>query len=327
MPTQTQYKANYMGKFIVSLDFELFWGIFDKYEIEDKVTYFENTLQAIPQMLKLFEQNEIHVTWATVGALMANNLAELRSFYPTTLPDFENKKLSASEFIKANENKINSQPYQKYFFAPHLVELIKNTRYQEIGTHTFLHNYSLEKGQTINSFEADISAAKKIAKEKFDIDIKSIVFPRNQYNANYIQSCLNNGLVNIRVNPNCWYLKANNSESEKIYHRVFRTLEAYLPIRNASFKNEKNIRGGIHPSSRFLRPVKSTNLMYSLQLNRVLNEMTNAAKTNSNYHLWWHPHNFGNNVSLSIEMLKQIIKHFQKLNSKYSLVSANMSEV
>jgi peptidoglycan/xylan/chitin deacetylase (PgdA/CDA1 family) len=316
-----------MGKFIISLDFELFWGIFDKYEIEDKVAYFENTLLAIPQMLKLFEQNEIHVTWATVGALMANDLAELRRFYPTALPNFENKKFSADEFIKTNEKKINSHAYQRFFFAPHLVELIKNTRYQEIGTHTFLHNYSLEKGQTINSFEADIKAAKKIAKEKFNIDIRSIVFPRNQYNTDYIQSCLDNGLANIRVNPNCWYMKANNSESERIYHRVFRTLEAYLPIRNASFRNESNNRGGINPASRFLRPVKTKNLMYSLQLNRVLGEMTNAAKTNSNYHLWWHPHNFGNNVNLSIEMLQEIIKHYHNLNRKYSLVSANMSEV
>ena len=49
------------GTLVISLDFELVWGIFDHIEIKDKVAYFDNTLAAIPQMLALFEKNNINV--------------------------------------------------------------------------------------------------------------------------------------------------------------------------------------------------------------------------------------------------------------------------
>jgi hypothetical protein len=55
------------GTLVISLDFELVWGIFDHITLKDKVTYFDNTLNVIPQMLELFEQNRVEVTWATVG--------------------------------------------------------------------------------------------------------------------------------------------------------------------------------------------------------------------------------------------------------------------
>jgi peptidoglycan/xylan/chitin deacetylase (PgdA/CDA1 family) len=315
-----------MGKFIISLDFELFWGIFDKYTIEEKVKYFDNTLKAIPQMLALFEKNEIHVTWATVGAIMAENLEELLKFYPSILPEYIDKKLSATEFIKLNETKIADPTFEKYFFAPHLVELIKSAKFQEIGTHTFLHTYTLEEGQTNESFENDLIAAKKIAKNKFDINIKSIVFPRNQYNDTFIKVCLKNDLPNIRINPPSWYMKPINSKHEKIYHKILRTLDAYIPLQNTVFKSN-NSSTKILPASRFLRPAFKNSFLHKMHVKRVLNEMTFAAKTNSNYHLWWHPHNFGNNVELSMEILDKIIKHFIMLSKEHNFISTNMGEV
>jgi peptidoglycan/xylan/chitin deacetylase (PgdA/CDA1 family) len=317
-----------MGKFIISLDFELFWGIFDKYSIESKTNYFDNTLSAIPQMLSLFEKNEIHVTWATVGAVMADNLEELLKYYPSVLPKFTNKKLSATEFINLNKAKIIDPTFEKYFFAPYLVKLIKNTNFQEIGTHTYLHTYTLEEGQTIESFENDLIAAKKIAKNKFDIDIKSIVFPRNQYNDSFIETCINNGVINMRTNPSSWYMKPINSNQERLYHKILRTLDAYIPLQNTTFQSPISISTvKVFPSSRFLRPVFQEDYLYKLQIKRVLKEMSFAAKNKSNYHLWWHPHNFGNNKELSLEMLKKIINHFLYLKQEYNFISANMGEL
>lgn len=50
------------GALVISLDFELVWGVFDHIQIKNKVSYFNNTLLAIPQMLALFEKNAINVT-------------------------------------------------------------------------------------------------------------------------------------------------------------------------------------------------------------------------------------------------------------------------
>ena len=66
------------GTFMVSLDFELFWGMLDVCALED---YQDNVLggkKAIPQLLKLFEKYGIHATfnphsgcWAPEGKVYA----------------------------------------------------------------------------------------------------------------------------------------------------------------------------------------------------------------------------------------------------------------
>ena len=65
------------GIFIISLDFELNWGVHDVFPLE---RYGENLLgarEAIPRMLELFQRFDIHATWATVGMLYFENKKEL----------------------------------------------------------------------------------------------------------------------------------------------------------------------------------------------------------------------------------------------------------
>lgn len=55
------------GTLIVSLDFELFWGMLDQCALE---AYQDNVLggrTAIPRLLDLFQKYSIHATWAAVG--------------------------------------------------------------------------------------------------------------------------------------------------------------------------------------------------------------------------------------------------------------------
>jgi hypothetical protein len=66
-------RATNNGIFVISLDFELFWGVWD---VTTKDKYGENILgvkQAIPSMLSLFEQYNVKATFATVGFLFAKN--------------------------------------------------------------------------------------------------------------------------------------------------------------------------------------------------------------------------------------------------------------
>ena len=55
--------------------------------------------------------------------------------------------------------------------------------------------------------------------------------------------------------------------------------------------------------------------------------MTAAAKKNEIYHLWWHPHNFGNYPQESMLELKELISHFKSLESNYGFASVNMAEL
>ena len=57
---------NENGFLVLSLDFELLWGVFDKVDYKEKKTYFKNTRKVIPEILDLFSEFQIHSTWATV---------------------------------------------------------------------------------------------------------------------------------------------------------------------------------------------------------------------------------------------------------------------
>jgi hypothetical protein len=165
------------GKFVISLDFEIYWGVHDAVKLSD---YQENLLgvrKVIPQLLELFSQYHISATFATVGLLFFDNKKELLEFLPQRKPQYLNKKISPylSRINEAGETE-NDDPLR---FGLSLVNKIKDAG-QEIATHTFSHYYCLEPGQTIEDFKEDLACAKSIAL-KNNIELKSVVFPRDQY--------------------------------------------------------------------------------------------------------------------------------------------------
>ena len=82
------------GALVISLDFELYWGIGDHIEYDSYQTYFDNTLKIIPEILNLFSKYQIACTWATVGMLWNENWEEWIKNRPSILPKYKNEKLS-----------------------------------------------------------------------------------------------------------------------------------------------------------------------------------------------------------------------------------------
>lgn len=81
-------------------------------------------------------------------------------------------------------------------------------------------------------------------------------------------------------------------------------------------------------SSMFLRPYSKRFAMFEgLKLHRVKYAMETAATKGENFHLWWHPHNFGVNTNENMKNLEEILKHYRVLNEKYGMVSLNMREL
>ncbi|WP_027003772.1 polysaccharide deacetylase family protein [Hugenholtzia roseola] len=318
---------NKRGKFVISLDFELMWGVRDKRTVED---YGENLLgvwEALPKMLAYFEKYNIKATFATVGFLFASSKEELLLFCPQSKPNYRNAQLSPYnehfELLKEAED--------KYHFASELVEHIRKYPNQEIATHTFSHYYCLEAGQTKENFKEDILAAIEIARHK-GIDIKSLVFPRNQFNSEYIEVIKNLGITSYRGNERVWFHSAANQQEENLIRRAFRLLDSYV---NISGHNCYSIADIVRqdlpfdiPSSRFLRPYSSKLKFFEqARLRRILKSMTYAAQQGKIYHLWWHPHNFGINIERNFSFLDKILMHYQTLKTKYDFESITMNEL
>ncbi len=312
------------GFLVISLDFELLWGVFDKVDLKEKETYFKNTRKVIPEILELFSEYKVNCTWATVGMLFNKNWEEWKKATPEILPNYKNNTLSAYNY----GNSIYSPETEFYCFARDLIKQIHETAGQEIGTHTYSHYYCLEAGQTLASFKADLEKAIELAKE-MGIDLESLVFPRNQFNEAYLKVCYDLGIKNVRSNPTDWYWK--NTQNDTLKNKIFRTGDAYLGLNNKSYKStdlkvekEKPVS---QKASRLLRPYSSNQFLNNLKLRRIKSEMTTAAKNNEIYHLWWHPHNFGNNPDKNIADLREILNHYGNCSDKYGFKSATMKEV
>lgn len=313
------------GNLIISLDFELHWGAAEKWDLLVMKPYFDATIQSIPVVLNLFSKYEIHATWATVGFLFAKDKSQLLEFCPIDKPTYKNKKLSYYQLIDQNKIGFNEND-DPYHYAFSLIELILKTPNQELATHTFSHYYCNEQGQNELQFEADLKAAQKIANDNFNIVLKSLVFPRNQYNSKYLSIAKKKGIEVVRTNPNVWFWK--NKSKFIFITRAFDTL--FSISKTLTFDNLLNFKENILllPASRFLRPYSNKEkYIHKIKIKRIKKEMTFAAKNNRNYHLWWHPHNFGYSTIENLEMLEEILQHFQKLNKEFGFLSKTMHEM
>src|SRR5690606_37691983 len=106
------------------------------------------------------------------------------------------------------------------------IRQIAATPGQEIATHTLSHYYTLEEGQTLEAFEADLGAALEIA-SRHGIDIRSIVFPRNQYSSDHLDVCRQRGIRSYRGNPKSWAYEATGKVGQTKVRRAFRLADAH----------------------------------------------------------------------------------------------------
>lgn len=309
------------GSFIISLDFELLWGVHDHHTVQSYGQNIAGVESVIPRLLDLFEEYSVHATFAAIGFLFYRSKTELLAHLPDIRPSYVNKNISPYE----NNYIINLNDTDNYHFAPNLMDLLKSKPFIEIATHTFSHYYCWEDGQSVVEFEADIEAASRTAQDK-GIVLKSIIFPRNQVSSDYMNTCARYGIRTYRGNPSAYFNPGN-----KMKDRILRVIDSYLPVgpeTGYSYHEIKHEDLFNIKASRFLRPYSSKlALLEGLKLRRIKHEMTQAAEQGKVYHLWWHPHNFGVNQKQNFKVLEGILKHFKNLSDRYGFKSYTMSEL
>jgi peptidoglycan/xylan/chitin deacetylase (PgdA/CDA1 family) len=313
------------GAFVVSLDFELQWGV--RATLARDGGYRENlrgAREAIPQMLRLFEEFEIAATWAAVGLLFATSRLESESFRPGLQPLYRDGSLNPyREPVGEDEE---DDPFH---YAPSLIDAIRSTPRQEIGTHTFGHYHCLAPGQTADEFRADLRSAIAIA-AKQGIAIRSIVFPRNEHNPAYDLLLKEAGILCYRGNP--WLYARSDAGVPARVLRAARLLDAHVALPGTTFAWERLMQpNGLCnvPGSLFLRPIdeRSAGAIPRLRLKRVLAGLRRAADRREVFHLWWHPHNFGAQLEVNLALLRVMLESFAEQRARGSVRSFSMHEV
>lgn len=287
--------------------------------------YFENTRYAFPKMVELFQRYDVHVTWAVVGMLYNRDATAWRRNIPNLQPTYVNPLLSA--YAWADTHGL-AEPEDPYHFAPDLISLIENDPRFEIGTHTYGHYYCKEPGQTLPQFKDDLEKAVHIAAERGH-HMRSLVFPRNQFNEDYLRVCTACGITSVRSNPSAWYWDANRPDD--LTKKVFRTGDAYTSMLGHKVVPFEAIDASQQPlqlpASRLYRGwTRKSSLLNRLKMQRILQEMEMAARKSAYYHLWWHPHNFGHHPDQCLAELETILQHFHHWHRTQGMWSLTMDE-
>ena len=318
--------AGASGALVVSLDFELAWGVRDIFSLDGP--YRANLLgarEAVPRILDLLAEYGVAATWATVGFLFAESREELEHYSPKLRPRYASKHFDP--YADALGGGEADDPLR---YAPSLIAQIAATPRQEIASHTFSHYYCLEAGQSADEFAADLASAVAVAKAHGHV-LKSLVFPRNQLRTDYLPLLARTGFTAFRGTESNFLNRPRPGASGSPVVRGLRAADVFVSLTGSGavpWSAVKPLEGVVNvPSSRFLRPWQPNSSLEALRWQRVASSMEAAARGGALFHLWWHPHNFGVNLEQNLHALKRHLELYARLRDKHGFASHTMAEV
>ena len=319
--------ADRPGALVISLDFELHWGIRDHVTRDDAhYVRLPEARNAVADMLDVFVARHIRATWATVGFLFAETRDEVDAHVPHERPTYLRAELDPYvEAIGIDEE------HDPEHLAGSLVELIGSSAGQEVGSHTFSHYYCLEPGQNEANFRADLAAAQAIARLR-GFELTSLVLPRNQWNTAYTAAVLDAGFNCIRGSQRSWGHRARQQSDQSILQRGARLADTYMGVSPPPTTAWQSVLlpSGLCdvPASAFLRPFDPARKhLEPLRLARLRSGLRHAAKHGRIFHLWWHPHNFSQHQSENFVVLEQVLDEFDRLSASEGMLSLAMADV
>lgn len=323
-----QIGYNMVGSLVISLDFELFWGLagWTESQLNDYRPRIEGAVKALQLILETFTKYNIKCTIGFVSGINYASLSDYLSVAPIEKPSYKKELFSSYGLLHTmlKKGRIDSN----LLFRPDTIKILKKNPLVELGSHTFSHYYALEEGQTIGQFEADIKTAQEEA-NKMNVSLKTIIFPRNQIPTSYHDVCAKYGFTHIRGNEESLLYKSETTPSKYDIKRILRLFDCYFNITgHHTYKAPK--RGVLIDvtASRFLRAYNNTlKLFEPLKIKRIMDDIKYAAKHGEIYHLWWHPHNFGINTNENILQLENICNFFSEMRDKYGMNSKFMCEI
>lgn len=285
------------SRIVISLDFELRWGVADKLP-DDPKAYRRNldgANDAVLAMLEMFGQERIGATWATVGALACADWDEYHARAPKA-PAYQDPRIRFRREWQALD------PQGRVHFAPRVVRAIADAPGQELASHTFSHIYLREAGCLSTDVAADCRAIADLFRERFGAAPTSLVFPRNQ--VAQTATLKEFGIERWRTNPKAFYWNAMRRDEQQRWVRGLRLVDDVVTTRT-----RRAPTGEMRASYlvRFPLPERAWAL-HAASIKRDARRLQRG----ETLHLWWHPHNMGADLSLNLVRLKELIQRLRE---------------
>ncbi len=312
------------GALVLSLDFELQWGVRDHYRADSP--YRVNLMgarQVVPRLLDLFEEFGIAATWATVGFLFAQSRAELLACAPALRPAYARPEMDPyAEEIGEDEEE------DPLHYAPSLLAQIGRRPSQEIGCHTFSHFYCQEPGAHPAAFRADLESAVALAARR-GLPLESLVFPRNQVTAASLDVLRALGFRTYRGAETGWMYQTSPALRNQRHRRVGRWVDQHrVPAARLVRWDQMEPERGLAnvPGSQFFRPFgPAPSRLDRFRLAQMKRALVRAAERGEIFHLWWHPHNFGRYPEENLTALRSLLVTWAECRDRFGFDSFSMA--
>ena len=319
--------ADRPGALVISLDFELHWGIRDHVTRDDALFgRLPEARKAVRDMLDVFTARQIRATWATVGFLFASTRDELDACLPDERPAYRRGELDPYvEAIGVDEER------DPEHLAGSLVELISCGDGQEVGSHTFSHYYCLEAGQNEATFRADLAAAQAIALRPRPEADQSGAAPQP------VEPRLREGGpgpgVPLHPRPPTGHGAielTGRAERSPSRGQVGRHVHRSLASSDDGVERRPACVGPLRRAGqRVLASVRARPQAARIpaRVARLRSGLRHAAQHGRIFHLWWHPHNFSQHQPENFAVLEQVLDEFDRLAVAEGMQSLTMSDV
>ncbi len=220
------FKDNAKAAACISADFELGWAWRGRSpEERDEKSRVERI--NIPHILRLLEQYDVPITWATVGHLFLErcNSCEKGVSHPDMPRPPRNDMWEGDWYVHDPCADLRRAPL---WYAPDLISQIISSRVShEIGTHSFSHIDFSPENSTRELIRREIEESAKVMSH-FGIMPRSLVFPFNKGGYSYLALLSELGIIAVRHRDGRIRLSYPERSESGVY-RIYESMNLRVP--------------------------------------------------------------------------------------------------
>lgn len=201
----------------ISADTELNWAFRARAE-ETRNRLGATERENIPYLLDMFRELSIPITWATVGHLF---LESCRRDGPCAHPEMPRPPLNAKwEGDWYRHDPCTDVKRDPLWYAPDLIRLILSSDVpHEVGSHSFSHIDFSPQTSSRELVRREIEASQD-AMRRFDLTVKSLVYPFNNMGHAYLDLLAELGIIAVRHRDKRIRLSYPQATSSGVYKIV-----------------------------------------------------------------------------------------------------------
>lgn len=307
-----------MVNVVISYDYELCWGVWDKVSQRYVRSNVAQANAAANALVVLHRKHSIPSTWGIVGALLSDK-EPTAQMIETARSETNAEAFSA--FVEQIEDK------SMFRADKAVIAALRDDPLFEPASHTYSHIYALESDEL--TLEDDFTRFDAIFQDQFGEGRTptSLIFPKNQSTDAAIAIAQRFGFTKIRVNPLNWlYEQRHRKRLEANAIRVLRFLDSFLPILEIFPDRRGNVDRNLCVGQYFFRPCFSLKFLDYLHYARLRLGLWYCCQRGKTCHIWTHPHNFGANLERSIANAERLFVLLNALKAKNRVKICHMKE-